>query len=1652
MRSTARIALRVLGALFAALAIIFALGAWRLSSGPLSLGFLSPYIEEAFEGEDLSYRIEFDDTVLVWAGWDRALEVRLTGVRVAAADGGTLARVPEASLGVSGAALLGGVVAPTSIELLGLRLGLLRDAEGRVTLAGGGDDAGTDDGAAEALVADLLDPPHEDHPLARLQRVGLRDAAFALHDETSGLTWTAANAGLTLDMDDAAIFGHLSTDLQVRDIETRLEVKLFHHRESEMGSAALAFSALDPSRLASIAPELAEFSGIRVPLSGTLAFDLAPGGAFDGAEFDIAGGAGEVSLPALFPAPVPVRRLAAAGSVDGTLSRVTLESFTLDTDRPRFSFGGEIRQTSAGIGLHGRFQAHDMPFDALVDYWPEAFLETGRGWITHNIRDGVITRFDAALDIEPGTLEEGRITAASATGTLAFENASVHYLRPMPAVEGVGGSGRFTGESLTLTMNDGRIDGIAASRGTASLSDFHAESPHLSVTVEAEGPAADALALLDHPRLALMSKVGLRPRNVGGTVHTLFTLDLPADTTITAEQIELTAVARVSGARMEEIAGTVDMSEGALRLGIDEASMDLRGTARLQGIPATVSWQENFGGDAPFARALEVSMTVTPEDRAVLGLDLAPYMQGSVALDARYSDPGGARPHATLLFDLTKARLGSPDLPWSKPAGEPGTLRVLAAVPPEGAIRLTRIEVDAGSLNAVGQATLARGLDHFSGDAPFVQGLDVSMTVTPQGGAPQGGTVLGLDLTPYVQGSVVLDTHFTGPDGGEPPRVALSFDLTEARLDIPDLGWSKPAGEPGTLSVLAAFAPEDAIQLTRFEIDAGTLNAVGQATLARGLEHFNGDAPFVQGLDASVTVTPQGGAPQGGTALGLDLAPYVQGSVTLDARFSDPGGGEPPRVALSFDVTEARLEIPNLDWSKPAGEPGTVSALAAFLPEGAIRLTRFEVEAGSLNAVGQATLARGFDHFSGDVSFVQGLDAAVTVTPQGGAPQGGRALGLDLAPYMQGSVALDARFSDPGGGAPPGATLLFDLTEARLEIPDLGWSKPAGEPGTVSVLAAFLPEGAIQLTRFEVEAGSLNAVGQATLARGFDHFGGAAPFVQGLDAAVTVTPQGGVPRGGRALGLDLAPYMQGSVALDARFSDPGGGAPPRVALSFDVTEARLEIPDLGWSKPAGEPGTVSVLAAFAPEGAIQFTRFEIDAGSLNAVGQATLARGLDHFGGDVSFLQGLDASVTVTPQGGAPRGGRALGLDLAPYVQGGFALDARISDPGGGAPPGAMLLFDMTEARLEIPALYWFKPAGEPGTVSVRAAFPPEGAVRLTGVELKTGTLYAAGRATLASGPGAVRDITIERLQHGATDITGTIETGGGATLVSVRGASLDARPYLTGLMEEGAPQSGPLVLDLDVERVVTAGNQQLTGVRARFETDSEGRHAGFMKGTLSSGAPLHFSLEPQAGKRLVTVRSRDAGAVARAFDIYDNAIGGDLLMEAVLHDDRPGRPVTGTVRIDRYQVADAPTLARLLTIATLTGIVDVLQGEGIAFSEFVLPFSIEDDVVTVRNARTSGFSLGITAGGTVDLETDRVNISGTVVPAYSLNSLVGNIPLLGELLTGGEGGGLFAATYRVGRTTEEPSVTVNPLSILAPGFLRGLFLFLEEDESAASE
>ena len=124
----------------------------------------------------------------------------------------------------------------------------------------------------------------------------------------------------------------------------------------------------------------------------------------------------------------------------------------------------------------------------------------------------------------------------------------------------------------------------------------------------------------------------------------------------------------------------------------------------------------------------------------------------------------------------------------------------------------------------------------------------------------------------------------------------------------------------------------------------------------------------------------------------------------------------------------------------------------------------------------------------------------------------------------------------------------------------------------------------------------------------------------------------------------------------------------------------------------------------------------------------------------------------------------------------------------------------------------------------------------------------------------------------------------------------------------------------------------------------------------------------------------------------------------------------------------------------SLSAISDLLKGEGIRFKRLVGEFAFQNGVMTTDLIRAYGDSLGITAQGEVDFERSISDLRGTVVPAYSVNQVLGEIPLLGLVLTGGKGQGVFAVTYRLTGDLEDPEVSVNALSALTPGFLRGLF------------
>jgi uncharacterized protein YhdP len=220
-----------------------------------------------------------------------------------------------------------------------------------------------------------------------------------------------------------------------------------------------------------------------------------------------------------------------------------------------------------------------------------------------------------------------------------------------------------------------------------------------------------------------------------------------------------------------------------------------------------------------------------------------------------------------------------------------------------------------------------------------------------------------------------------------------------------------------------------------------------------------------------------------------------------------------------------------------------------------------------------------------------------------------------------------------------------------------------------------------------------------------------------------------------------------------------------------------------------------------------------------------------------------------------------------------------------------------------------------------------------------------------------------------------------------------------------------------------------------------------------SGDRAVYLRYKPELKSKALEFRleADNAGAFLRAFDLYDNAVGGKIIVSG--HSIKGGHPndVQGAALIEDFMVINAPSLARLLSAMSLTGMEDLLTADGISFDrlESNLKWTISDNGIRFHfnKGRTSGGALGLTFEGNIHQgKRNEIDINGTIVPISFLNKLVSKIPLLGDILTGGDNQGIFAATYTIKGTSESTKVSINPLSVLAPGILRRILF--ESDNS----
>ena len=189
-----------------------------------------------------------------------------------------------------------------------------------------------------------------------------------------------------------------------------------------------------------------------------------------------------------------------------------------------------------------------------------------------------------------------------------------------------------------------------------------------------------------------------------------------------------------------------------------------------------------------------------------------------------------------------------------------------------------------------------------------------------------------------------------------------------------------------------------------------------------------------------------------------------------------------------------------------------------------------------------------------------------------------------------------------------------------------------------------------------------------------------------------------------------------------------------------------------------------------------------------------------------------------------------------------------------------------------------------------------------------------------------------------------------------------------------------------------------------------------------------------------LTLQTNDAGQALRALDFFTSGDQGDLLIEADMQKLEKGFSLEGTIEAKKFTIADSKVFSELLAAKEFAKAQEELEENGLSFESFDSDFVQYDEVLTFTSGSAKGPTLGVTIDGFMDQKYDDISLGGTIIPAYGLNSLLSNIPLLGTILAGGKGEGVFAATYEMSGSIEDPDVNINPLMALAPGILRKIF------------
>jgi Protein of unknown function/AsmA-like C-terminal region len=851
IRRTATLALEVVAVLTAGFAAAVGFAAWRLSSGPVAIEFLSPYLERALSPQDKGFDVKIDNTILTWGGWNRPIEIRAIALKALTPENKVIAEIPEMTVNLSARALMVGQIAPTALTVLRPHLTVQRAADGRFSM--GLNPADQPSGPfVSNLVSGLLTEPGGGS-LSYLTHINIVGGSLTVRDRHLGFAWHAPETNLSLRRDATGVRGEVSAHVTIDGRKISLDGLGIYSRGAKTIEVGLNFAGLEPALFARGGENAGALEALRVvqlPLNGVVNATIAEDGHVQKVGFELKGESGSINLPEPFHQTYRIASFYLHGEGNEDLDHLTIDSFDVRTDGPRLA--GSIELTDVRVKPKARvgISISDMPMDTLRNYWPGGAGSNARRWVLANMKDGFVKEMQATLEASAqdsrGLGSDFEVDAIS--GAMIYEGLTINYMSPLPPARKVRGSATFNQDRFDFTATEGDFAGLAVERASIAITDMMANEQRAKISGTLRGPLRDALALIDSEPFRYAQKIGVTPAQVSGSASIDLSFDFPLNDNLTFEQVQLKGTAKLHDVIWNKALYGLDLSKGDLGLVIDKTQMKVSGKADIGGTPADLVWSEMFADKPKFRRQLQLKGTLEDAMRQAVGLEFGGFLTGPIGASVQLTDYGNDRTTIDSTLDLTPTDFDLSFLGARKRAGVKGTADLTVDLVKGRPTELRKFAVNADGFIVAGSAKFKAkggGLEQVQIDR-LKNGLtDISIAARSR---DDGAYVIEVRGARLDAGQLLNRRRRAAANGSAPPQDLGPLPPIVMRADVDRLYFAADR----YISRTTAEAEYRDDQWRRFVLNG--MVAEGKAAAVRLVPNGTGQALSVTSADAGATL------------------------------------------------------------------------------------------------------------------------------------------------------------------------------------------------------------------------------------------------------------------------------------------------------------------------------------------------------------------------------------------------------------------------------------------------------------------------------------------------------------------------------------------------------------------------------------------------------------------------------------------------------------------------------------------------------------------------------------------------------------------------------------------------------------------------------